>query len=38
MTYFKETIDEYYTGVLAQKMKDRANGIAYIMKTKIVNV
>jgi hemoglobin len=38
MTYFKETIDEHYTGGLAQKMKDRANGIAYIMKTKVVNV
>jgi hemoglobin len=31
-----ETIDSTYEGVLAQKMKDRANGIAYIMKTKVI--
>ena len=30
------TIDSKYEGVLAQKMKDRANGIAYIMKTKVI--
>jgi hemoglobin len=33
-----ETIDEQYEGALAQKMKDRANGIAYIMKTKVIHV
>jgi len=38
VNYFKETIDEHYTGELAQKMKDRSSGIAYIMKTKVVNV
>ncbi|MBP6625216.1 MAG: group III truncated hemoglobin [Chitinophagaceae bacterium] len=32
-----ETIDEKFEGVLAQKMKDRANGIAYIMKTKVIH-
>lgn len=31
-----ETIDARHEGVLAQKMKDRANGIAYIMKTKVL--
>jgi hemoglobin len=30
------TIDERFEGRLAQKMKDRANGIAYIMKTKVI--
>lgn len=32
-----ETIDAAYEGELAQKMKDRANGIAYIMKSKVLN-
>lgn len=32
-----ETIDSKYQGTLAQKMKDRANGIAYIMKTKVIH-
>ncbi|MBL7766484.1 MAG: group III truncated hemoglobin [Chitinophagaceae bacterium] len=36
--YFFETVDQYHEGILAQKMKDRANGIAYIMKTKTLNV
>ena len=33
-----ETIDSRYQGTLAQKMKDRANGIVYIMKTKVVHI
>lgn len=37
LKYFFETIDESYAGVLAQKMKDRANGIAYIMRTKVLH-
>ncbi len=36
LQYLFETIDSTYEGVLAQKMKDRANGIAYIMKTKVI--
>lgn len=36
MKHLVETIDQKFEGVLAQKMKDRANGIAYIMKTKVV--
>lgn len=36
--YLHETIDSRFTGERAQKMKDRARGIAYVMKAKVLHL
>jgi len=33
---FRESVDELYSGTNAQVLKDRASGVSYIMKTKLI--